>query len=262
MRKNRKKWGAYGSERKDFEFARSGSVVENEPCLEAQIMNIADDITYSVHDMEDFYRAGLIPLQLLATTDERERKRFFDDVFRRNAGKTEFANRAQLEGAFTDMVTPRFWLREAYTGTKEHRAALRGFTGQLIDRYIRAVQLQIRGNNVLLKIDNHLEGEMTMFKQLVWTYVIDAPNLATQQVGQRKMIATLFSEFCESAVSPNPKLFPAFYRERLQNSANDKEKKRICADFVAGLTETQCLNLHRRLTGNLTSSGTEALSFL
>ena len=122
------KWGAYECEERVFDFARANQV-ENEPSLEAQIMNIADDITYSVHDMEDFYRAGLIPLHLLSTSDEQERVRFFEDVFRRNSGKSDFADRSSMEAAFTDMVTLRFWLREAYTGIREHRAALRGFTG-------------------------------------------------------------------------------------------------------------------------------------
>jgi dGTPase len=257
------KWGAYESERKEFEFARKSTTV-NEACLEARLMDLADDITYSVHDMEDFYRAGLIPLHLLATPkDDRERKRFFDDVFRRNAKKPEFANnRPKLEAAFVDMVSMSFWVTEPYSGTKEHRAALRGFTGVLIDRYIRAIQLQIRGTKVIARIDEDYENEMAMFKQLIWSYVIDAPNLATQQVGQARMIKRLFEEFCASALSKNPKLFPAFYRERLAAAADDLEKKRACSDFISGLTEVQCANLYRRISGVSVTSATEGLPFL
>ncbi len=257
------KWGAFENESETFKFARTNEK-QFQPSIEAQIMNVADDITYSVHDMEDFYRAGLIPLHLLAAAkDDRERKRFFADVFSRNAHNERFLKqREALESVFSDMVATNFWVKEPYTGAREHRMALRGFTGLLIDRYIRAIQLQIRGAKVVLKIDADLENEMTMFKQLIWSYVIDAPNLATQQIGQARMIRTLFEEFHTSALSGNPRLYPPFYRERIQNADSDPSKKRACADFIAGLTEAQCVNLYRRLTGNSGASSTEALSFL
>jgi len=223
-------------------------------------MDIADDITYSVHDMEDFYRAGRIPLHLLAQKDPSERKYFFEDVFNRNKHKPKFTDRrAQLESAFTDMVTVRFWLRESYLGTREHRAALRGFTGQLIDRYIRAVQLQERGDHVEVRIDQNLEDEITMFKELTWTYIINAPGLATQQFGQKEIIRRLYEIFEKAAIRGEFRLFPAFYRQLLEDDAIDR--KRICVDFIAGLTETQCGSLFRRLTGTSASPAPETSAF-
>lgn len=260
------KWGAYETEREYFNFARRKEigVLSQTPSLEAQLMNIADDITYSVHDMEDFYRAGRIPLHLLSAKDGQERKRFFADVFRRKDSDRNFTgNREQLEKAFTDMVTVRFWLREAYSGIAEHRAALRGFTGQLIDRYIRAVNLEIVGPSVEIQINPELQDEITMFKQLIWTYVIDAPSLSTQQVGQSHIMETLYKEFYDSAVSPRPRLFPAFYRERLdQDGDDDTARARTCIDFLAGLTETQCVSLFRRLTGTMANGSIDALGFI
>ncbi len=258
------KWGAYNGEHDQFLFARDPQDNNSfEPSIEAQLMNLADDITYSVHDMEDFYRAGLIPLHLLAAKDGQEREKFFADVFRRNAENSAFVDkRAQLQGAFTHMVTVSFWLREAYTGTADHRAALRGFTGELIDRYVKAIQLQLKGPNVVVKMDPDLDDEMTMFKQLIWTYVIDAPGLATQQVGQAGVISRLYDVFCDSALSSNPKLFPAFYRERLSAAESDADKRRICVDFIASLTEAQSMNIFRRISGATTGVATEALTFL
>ncbi len=222
------------------------------PSVEAELMNIADDITYSVHDLEDFFRAGRIPLQTLAQRDGRERRAFFEDVFRRNGSDSSFTmNRTNLEMAFTDIVTTSFWLREPYAGTKEHRAALRGFTGELIDRFIRSVQLRQKGSRIALYVDQDIRNEIEMFKQLVWTYVINAPALATQQIGQGKIIKTLFVTFKDSAQSAMPKLFPPFYRERLDFASSPQEKTRITVDFVASLTEAQCVSLFQRVTGSV-----------
>jgi hypothetical protein len=33
--------------------------------VEAQIVEWADDVAYSIHDVEDWYRAGFIPLELI-----------------------------------------------------------------------------------------------------------------------------------------------------------------------------------------------------
>ena len=56
-----RKWGVYESERADWGHARAGAAVERGQSLEAEIMDWADDIAYSVHDTEDFYRVGLVP---------------------------------------------------------------------------------------------------------------------------------------------------------------------------------------------------------
>jgi dGTPase len=68
-----KKWGAYNSEITDFNFARDKLATDKawsmKQTLEAEIMDWADDITYAVHDLEDFYRARKIPLHLLRDVD-------------------------------------------------------------------------------------------------------------------------------------------------------------------------------------------------
>jgi dGTP triphosphohydrolase len=54
-------------------------------------MDWADDVTYSVHDIEDFYRAGRLPLHLLSKVrDTAERVAFFENVFQRRKGEEYF----------------------------------------------------------------------------------------------------------------------------------------------------------------------------
>ncbi|WP_188757032.1 dGTP triphosphohydrolase, partial [Microbacterium lacticum] len=68
-----KKWGFYNTERKFYEhmletglihpYGPDSPVKQN---LEAQVMDWADDVAYAVHDLEDFFRAGRVPLDRLS----------------------------------------------------------------------------------------------------------------------------------------------------------------------------------------------------
>jgi hypothetical protein len=96
-----KKWRAYNSERDSFEFATRLLPAKNERTIEAELMDWADDVTYSVHDLEDFYRSGRLPLHLLAQRDSPEREEFFENVFERRFDDPEFAAQSDLKEAFT-----------------------------------------------------------------------------------------------------------------------------------------------------------------
>src|SRR5207253_26039 len=74
-----RKWGCYSSEREIFEWARARAKGDDRKCVEAELMDWADDIAYAVHDMEDFYRAGMVPLNRLRS--DGERAEFVSDVF-------------------------------------------------------------------------------------------------------------------------------------------------------------------------------------
>jgi dGTPase len=252
-----KKWGAYVSESKSFNHATQLLPSANQPTVEAELMDWADDVTYSVHDLEDFYRAGRLPLHLLAHRDPRERESFFESVFERRKDDSEFSAKQDLKEAFTDILLGTFSVPGAYDGSSLHRAALRTFTGILIGRYINAATLVDRGDRVSLLIDPDLRSEVRMLKELTWTYVIEAPSLAARQCGQKRVIEELFMTY--TAMAQNSKdwlLFPAFYRERLEDaSGRPEEIVRTCVDLIASMTESQAVAMHHRLTGQTHSSG-------
>jgi dGTPase len=247
-----KKWGAYSSEKEDFDFARDLSNLQPmRKSPEAELMDWSDDVTYSVHDIEDFYRAGLIPMHLLAQlVDHPERTRFFDDVYQRNKDDAKFFARADLEEAFKNVLISHWRLGEAYTGDREQRARLRDFTGGLVHRYINGVELRKSGSRVEVVINPEFVKEVAILKQLTWTYVIEAPALATQQAGQKEVITKLFHVYADAAKSPNHwNLFPPYYREQLEKSASETEKIRTVVDLIAGMTERLAVEKYTQLLG-------------
>ena len=247
------KWGAFRSESDDFAFARDKQLPQTKT-LEASLMDWADDITYCVHDLEDFYRAGRIPLHLIASsTDNSERTYFFENVFRRHLelGFTEVVQRqSQLEQAFTELLSLLFAPTQPYRGIEQQRAGLRSFTASLISRYASNTKIDYSGDIPKLKVSSQLRDEVLMLKQLTWTYVIEAPSLATQQHGQRRIVRELFEIFSNaSSHRADWQIFPIYFRDKLERACGDDERLRICTDLIAGMTEVQVHQLHARLTG-------------
>lgn len=267
--KPKKKWGAYASAAKQFEFATGN--VDGGPAkkaIEAELMDWADDLTYAIHDVEDFYRAGLIPLHQMnnPTEPDKESARFLEYVDSRKETVPEFKNlRAQdLREVLTRSLFPLFTLREPYQGTRDHRARLRIFTSQMVGLYINALELTRTGSRVDVQVAEERKQEIAILKQLTWFYVIEAPSLAIQQAAQKKMIEYLFGVFLEECRKKPHHLLPLYYQERLSAIAKQeperlRDMKRMVADLLAGMTEGQAVALYQRLNGMVTGSAFEKI---
>lgn len=256
------KWGAYSSEKKDFDFASILCPASQTKTIEASLMDWADDITYSVHDVEDFYRAGRVPLHLLADRRyDKERRGFFEKVFARHVDrKGTWNDQKSLMEAFNEVIVGLFPLEGVYTGKWSERAALRGFSSELIGRYISGTKIDLKSGIPELVIDKDRELEVAMLKELTWVYVIEAPELASQQEGQRELIEKLFKIYWEAAQGKrNHHLFPPYYSEALLGAADEREKKRVVVDLIAGMTEEQAQAMHNRLAGISDDSGLEQI---
>ena len=80
--------------------------------------------------------------------------------------------------------------------------------------------------------------------------MIDNPGLATQQDGRRHIIGQLFAIFAKAAAVEDLAVFPISAREQLEEvGSTHPQQMRIVCDLIAGLTEQQAVDLHRRLTG-------------
>jgi dGTPase len=250
------KWGAYDSERDDFVFARNGAS-DFRKSLEAEIMDWADDVTYSVHDLDDCYRSSLIPLDRLLNDRDDERSKFLRFIERldERAKPSPADAEKTLAELFNDVLrailVPRYDLDLPFIGNRAQRAGLSAMTSILISRYVTG--LLVTPNDLSrLTIPSQLKDEVWLLKKLMKYYVFESPALVGQQVGQCKLVEDLFDIFLD-AVGPQNKIprgiVPYPFREQIDELKTDAECARFACDIVASMTEQQALLMHKRLTG-------------
>jgi dGTPase len=254
------KWGYYASEEAEFEFARELTPDMNEKCLEAQIMDWADDVTYAIHDVADFYESGLIPFdQILEGTRERDRfiEYFYDQADYSRSEWDAVDDFLSLNPFEENLKTP-------YNGTEEDRTALNTFMSNMVERYLGitndAVSVCLSDDEYLeLSVDNHLKREVEFMKSMTVFYVIDSSNLVSQQQGHREIIHHLFTELSEQAdpEANYQNLVSSPFRERLNEldvAGTETERTRIVVDLIASMTEQQCVEFYKRITGHSSGS--------
>jgi dGTPase len=220
---------------------------------EAELMDWADDITFSVHDLIDFFCAGQIPLDQLALDSDGldERAAFFEEVFDRNEDLKD--RRDDLEGAFNEIVA-FFPLNRRYVGSRDQRCSLWQFTTILISRYVDAISLADSptvGQSVVLIRPSALD-EVRMLKELTWHYVILHNHLATDQRGHRRMVKTVFDELQSAAADRKHwKLFPPFFKDQIREAEGDaRTATRVVSDYISSMTERELARLYHALSGH------------
>lgn len=247
-----KKWSAYKSEAAHFDFAREFHP-HDEQTAEAALMDWADDIAYSVHDLEDFHRAGAIPWPHIF--DQANEKALVERAAAKWYNKPTNAE-AQLRSALRNLSAlfrrALGNLAEPYTGSREHRQILRTLTSSMIGRYVGATRLAPTTDGPPLLIDEKERVEVLMLKQITQDYVIASPTLAAQQMGQKRVIISLFDAIYPESKDSFPKFLPI--RLRYLWDLSEGCAARFTADCIASLTEHQAMALYGRLHGTAAGS--------
>ena len=274
-----KKWGVYQEDVKVFTWAREAALYKNSKTLEAEIMDWSDDIAYAIYDLDDFYRAGLLPLDRLIAPGSRELERFFQSVEDRwqqqDRSMTTFEAHKKQFSVLLSLIARRRALQEPFAGDRSQRAELRDVTSFLVGRYIRAIRMvdpkvldapkqaaikakgaikPLEQGPALVEINESMKMEVSFLKQLAWTYVIENPSLVAQQAGQKKIIAGLFEDFFAAANGKTWNIFPVGLRSDLFNvNARFKDdpaiRARAVIDFIGTMTEAQAMHMYSRLNG-------------
>ena len=250
-RKKQNKWGAYNSEQELFDWVRNRQPFPGfAKSVEAELMDWADDITFAVHDLIDFFCAGQIPLERLGDAGGKmEREAFFEEVFARSPELND--RHSDFESAF-EAIADLFVIDRRYIGTVDQRRHIWRLSTVLISRFVDAIRLRAdRGCPV--HVEDYARDEIRVLKELTWHYVILHHELATGQHGQQRIIEGLFDTLTDAASSKDRwKLFPLNVQEQLDEARTRRSSPiRIVSDYIASMTEKEATRQFRSLIGAL-----------
>lgn len=243
----RAKFGVYDDDLAVFAWLRAG-VSGARRCVEAQIMDIADDIAYSVHDFEDGIVGGRITSDRL--DDPAERAAVWATT---RAWYLPDADDAELEEAFASLRAVAAWPdpRHGYDGTRAALAGLKNLTSDLIGVFCGAVDSATRaahGPRPLVRHDGDVVvpgptwTQITVLKGIAAHYVMQTPERLLQLDRQRTLLAELF----EVLIQRGGEALDPEFRAAHDAAVDDAARTRVVVDQIASLTDESAVGWHRR----------------
>ena len=235
------KFGVYDDDLSVFAWLRAG-VDGPKRCLEAQVMDLADDVAYSVHDVEDGVVAGRVDLNRLDTEAlwHTVREWYVPD-----------ADEQHLDAVLKGLTTIGSWPDAPYDGSRAALAALKNLTSDLIGRFCGRVQEAtfaaaagpIVRYQAELVVPEETLLEIAVLKGIAAHYVMRADGRVVLMERQR----TLLTELVEALVDRGPDALERQFADDWADAADDGQRRRVLIDQVASLTDASAQTWHGRL---------------
>jgi dGTPase len=240
-----KKYGVYPDDLPVFEWIREGAP-DRARSIEAQVMDWADDVAYSVHDLEDGVRAGLVDLRRLDDPGERsELVAFAVQIY--GAGDVMALDRLRAQPWWPDS--------EGAPRTATQMAAVKTLTSELIARLARAPIAATRekfGDQPLrryaasLIVPDDVRAECAVLKGITARWVMGRAGAQEMQARQR----ILLSELTEAVAAGAPETLEPVLAEAWSTAESAAGRQRAVVDQVARLTDLSAVRWHDRLVNN------------
>ncbi|MFD6755515.1 deoxyguanosinetriphosphate triphosphohydrolase [Micromonospora gifhornensis] len=247
-RPGRRKFGAYADDRPVFDWLRQGAPPGERRCLEAQVMDWADDVAYSVHDVEDGIHGGYLTLGLLLA-DADERAALCADVAATySAEPPDYLGQVLMEVLADPLLAPL----AGYDGSHRAQAALKATTSVLTGRFVAdAVAATTarfgpgphRRYAADLVVPRSLRARCALLKGIALRYVMRRPGAQGRYQRQQEIITDLVRVLTDQA----PEALDPVFAPLWHAAPDDAGRLRVVVDQVASLTDPAALAWHARL---------------
>ncbi|MGV8884927.1 MAG: deoxyguanosinetriphosphate triphosphohydrolase [Microbacteriaceae bacterium] len=241
----RSKFGFYADDTPAFAWLREGAP-DRQRCIEAQVMDLSDDIAYSVHDFEDAIVSGYLDVPALSARANHDE--LVDSMFEWIGGELDHD---ELIAAFDRLDSLDSWI-ESWDGSRIDLARLKNLTSQLIGRFAheavhatRAAHPQgslIRfGADVV--VPRSTQAEIAVLKGIVAANVMKTNSRKPIYTEQRAQL----TELAEALHATGPHDLDAGFAADWRDATDDAARKRVVVDQVASLTDQSALAWHDRI---------------
>lgn len=193
-----------------------------QPSLEAQLCNLADEIAYNAHDVDDGVRSGLITLDQLM--DLELVRHFHDAAVREHPGLPRLGRRRLLSEVLRRMLSAQ--VHDLIATTAAALAGARPPNAQ-----------EARRAGPLVAFSPAMRGAITQLKRFLFRALYRHPQVVAQTERGKAVVRELFEVY-----AGRPSEMPAEYAQRA-------DVHRAVADYVAGMTDRFAVREHERLTG-------------
>jgi dGTPase len=203
-------------------------IKREQPGLEAQLANVADEVAYNNHDVDDGLRAGLITIDEL-----REAQLFRRQHDQVRARHPDLGGRRLIHEVVRHMID--FVVNDLVTATQ---AALEKAAPTSID--------EVRRHGApLLAFSPQTQEEQVELKRFLRAHVYQHYKVQRMTTKAKRVLRELFAAFME-----DENLMPPEHRDnarRLAERDGESGKARAVADYIAGMTDRYAILEHRRM---------------
>lgn len=277
------KFGVYLPESAAFEqsrkFLHASGIGKNYPSsaqsIESSIMDIADDISYAVHDLEDFILTGVLDLKAIYEIIDESgndadfltplRTRLYEDY-------PDYYDAERFEEARRRVAGDLKLSQSRPSESNLYRIGqVRRLGSVMISRFIENIHLKEKTfwtNGPFVALEVVEWHEMQILKEITKNFVVNRPDVALLQHGQEELLKRLVVFLREwQADESDYKRLPRRLRSETEIARAQHEgykmngtdvarayatrgnKRRCIIDYVCSLTDGQCYSLYQKLVG-------------
>ena len=240
------KFGFYEEDQEIFEWVRKNNK-DKTKSFETQVMDIADDIAYSVHDIEDAVYANHLKMEIHTNTKDKQ------EIV--ELAKRDYAidiNLDVLEQTFDELVSQDWWLKR-FTPAQSDLAKLKNMTSHLIGKFTEEIEFATKNMykdkvltryNANLVVPEKTKATIAILKSIVNLYVMQREGAKEKYAKEQEIIFKIY----EGLINKPQRLLPQF-RDNLKSAQNSTEENRVFIDQIASLTDASAIRLLNEFVG-------------